>query len=159
MKKTLMISILILGITTFTSFADEVSHRKSALKLLEVTRAEKMLDEMMTSYMSMMKLQLAMSGVKEADALEKEMMDWFSELYAWENIRDIFVESYIEVFSEDELNELIRFYSSPLGQKLLNKQPEVVKKGMQKMQVRLQEKMPEFQEKLKKRISEILKKK
>ena len=37
---------------------------------------------------------------------------------------------YAETFTEDELKQLISFYSSPLGKKISSKSPEIVQKCM-----------------------------
>ena len=90
-----------------------------------------------------------------AIAIQKETMDWFSGLFAWEQIQDLYVDIYVKVFTEDELKEIIQFYRSPLGQKLLNKMPELLQESIEKMQILVQDKMPEFQERLQKTITEL----
>ena len=41
-----------------------------------------------------------------------------------------FAQLYAEIFTEDELNQLIKFYKSPLGKKVALRLPEVLQKGM-----------------------------
>ena len=59
------------------------------------------------------------------------------------------------MFTEDELQDLIDFYKSPLGQKMLKKQPELMKATMQKMQVEMSKVMPKIQADIKKAIEEV----
>jgi len=160
MKKVLIVALLFSGIVTSCSFADEASHKRTALELLEVANTKKMLDQMMTSITGMMEQQfkamnLPPEGEEAAIAVQKEIMDWFSEFFVWEQIRDLYADIYVEVFTEDELNELIQFYQSPLGQKVLKKMPELMQKSMEKSQALLQDKMPEFQKRLQKTITEL----
>jgi hypothetical protein len=160
MRKTCLVALLVLAMTVSVSYADEASHKKTVLKLLEVTNSQKMLDQTTTWMESMMRqqfdnLQLSPEGREAAAAVQKEMMAWFSEFLAWEKVRDIFIDIYIDVFTEDELNELIGFYQSPVGQKMLRKMPELMEKSMQKSQAIFQEKMPEFQQRLQKTLSEL----
>jgi hypothetical protein len=156
----LMITLLVCGCFSSAIFADEASHKKTALELLEVTNTKKMLDQMMTSMEGIMEQQLKLielppEGQEAAKAVQKENIDWFSEFFVWEQMRDMYVDIYIEVFTEDELKELIQFYKSPLGQKMLKKMPELMQKSLQKTQTMLQENMPAFQERLQKTISEL----
>jgi len=160
MRKAWMVTLLVFAIATSITFADEATHKEAALKLLEVTNTQKMLDQYMTSFETMMEkqfdaLELPSEGREAAKALQKEMMEWLSGFLAWEQMKDTYVDIYVEVFTEDELNELIEFYQSPLGQKLLKKMPELLQKTMQKTQAILQEKMPDFQRKLQKTLSEL----
>ena len=160
MRKTCFAALLVLAITVSVSYADEASHKKTVLKLLEVTNSQKMLDQMTTWIESMMRqqfdnLQLPPEGREAAATVQKEMMTWFSEFLTWEKVRDRFIDIYIDVFTEDELNEIIGFYQSPVGQKMLRKMPELIEKSMQKTQAILQEKMPEFQQRMQKILSDL----
>ncbi|MEI8245260.1 MAG: DUF2059 domain-containing protein [Lentisphaerota bacterium] len=46
----------------------------------------------------------------------------------WGNLKDQFVNLYADIFSAEELDALIKFYESPTGRKLIEKQPEIQKK-------------------------------
>jgi len=160
MKRLSIVTVLVLATLAAVASADEASHRKAVLELLETTNARKMLDQYMTSFEAMMEQQfssmdLPPEGQEAAKAVQKEMMDWLSEFLAWDHIKDMYVDVYVEVFTEEEVNELIEFYQSPLGQKLLAKMPELMQKTMQKTQAMLQQKMPEFQQRLQKSLSDL----
>lgn len=160
MKKVLIVGLLLSVIVTSSSFADEDSHKRAALELLEVANTKEMLDQMMSSISDMMEqqfksLKLPPEGEEAAAAFQREIIDWFSEFFVWEQMRDLYVDIYVDVFTEDELKELIRFYQSPLGQKVLKKMPELMQKSIEKTQAILQDKMPEFQKRLQKTITEL----
>ena len=55
--------------------------------------------------------------VKMVDAMKEEM--------TWEKMEPHMIGVYVEIFSEDEIDELIVFYKSPLGQKLIDRMPEI----------------------------------
>ena len=57
----------------------------------------------------------------------------------------MFAEIYSDVFTEDEIQGIIDFYKSPIGQKMLEKQPELTGATMQKMQVEMAKIMPAIQ--------------
>ena len=46
----------------------------------------------------------------------------------WGNLKNQFVNLYADIFSAEELDALIKFYESPTGRKLIDKQPEIQKK-------------------------------
>lgn len=160
MKHLVIALFLAISMVSTPCFADEASHKKAVIELLEVTNSRKMLDQIVVYMDSMMRQQfLEMDLPPEENAtveqIQKEMMDWFSEYMAWENMQQLYIEIYIEVFTEEEIKELVAFYKSPLGQKLLAKMPELMEKSMTKTQAVLQKKMPEFQERLQKKMAEL----
>ena len=60
----------------------------------------------------------------------------------------------MEVFTEEEMRELIKFYQSPLGQKVLEKTPELLQISMEKTEVLLYEELPKLQERLERVVKE-----
>ena len=48
----------------------------------------------------------------------------------WDNLKSQFVNLYADIFSAEELDALIKFYESPTGGKLIDKQPEIQQKSM-----------------------------
>jgi hypothetical protein len=160
MKLIWLISALAVGLLITPSFGDEVSHRKAAARLLEVTNVQQMLEQVKASAAIMMNQQLDAiklpeEGREAAARAQHEMMDWFSQFFSWERTKDIYVDIYVETFTEDELNELIAFNQSPLGQKVLHKMPQLMQRSMDKTQQVLHETAPELQRRLRKIILEL----
>ena len=46
----------------------------------------------------------------------------------WDSVKPEFIAAYADAFTDDELKGLVAFYNSPLGQKLIEKQPAVTEK-------------------------------
>jgi hypothetical protein len=63
----------------------------------------------------------------------------------WDNIKEDYINLYVDVFSESELRELIRFYKTPLGQKLIEKTPLLMQRSMRIGQQKMMRVMPEIQ--------------
>ena len=163
MKKALMVTFIVFGIAVSVASADQESHRLATLKLLEVTNAQKMLDHLTTSIKTVMEQQFASldltpEGQEVMQEVKEELMTWFSGFFVWEQIRDLYIDIYIEVFTEEEINELVAFYQTPLGQKLLAKMPVLMQVSMQRTQAIMQKRMPEFQRRLLKSIAELKRK-
>ncbi len=163
MKKVLLVSALFIMTITRVALADDMSHKKAAEKMLEVTNSRQTLDQMRTSISAIMDKQFAAmnlppEGKEAAEAVKKDMMTWWSEYLSWEKMKDMYTSLYVEAFTEQEINELVKFYQSPLGQKMLKKMPEITQKTTQKIQAVLQEKMPEFEKKLQSSVAELKRK-
>ena len=63
-------------------------------------------------------------------ALVKDVMEEFFRKYmGWEAIKAEFTKLYMEAFTKDEVDEMIRFYQSPVGQKAAELSPELMEKG------------------------------
>jgi hypothetical protein len=139
------------AIAASCSVADEASHKRAALKLMEVTNAKDMMDQRLVLFEGLLEQTIDASDLtpeeqEAANDTKKELMDWCSDILDWEKLRDQIADIYVQVFTEDELNELIRFYQSPVGQKLLEKTPEIMQKSVEIVQTILQDKLSEFQE-------------
>jgi hypothetical protein len=70
---------------------------------------------------------------------------WVEKIYAGDNIGKEIARLYTEAFTEDELRQLIAFYKTPVGQKALQKMPELMQKGMAYGQKLAEAHLPELQ--------------
>ncbi len=77
------------------------------------------------------------------------MIEFYSKYLGWNSLKDELVGIYINEFSEKEMKELIDFYSSETGQKVLEKMPELFKKGAEIGQRAVMEHISELQEMIK----------
>ena len=68
---------------------------------------------------------------------------------SWDALKGDFIQAYAEAFSEDELKGLVTFYNSPLGQKLVEKQPAVTEKMGKLTQQKMMAVMPAIMQKIK----------
>ena len=59
------------------------------------------------------------------------MIAQIDKSFAWDNIQDEYVHIYDGVFSTNELKEIIAFYESPAGKKLVAKMPDIQKREKQ----------------------------
>ncbi len=145
LKVTLLIAMLAVNI--FAAEETKEQKAKELVKLMEVTKA---ID---SSFSEVSNFSEQMVDAQQLSAEEKEkakkyaktsMEKTFKAMKAidWEKM---FADIYAEVFTEDELNELTKFYKSPIGKKLLEKQPELTRATMQKMQMEMSKLMPQIQ--------------
>jgi len=72
-----------------------------------------------------------------------------------DEIIDAIVPIYQKHLSKSDLDAVIAFYSSPVGQKLLKEQPAMMAEGMQAGQDIMLRKLPEMQERLKTKVAQL----
>jgi len=160
MKRTfLAVLCSVLLISTIAS-ADQTGEKKAILKLLEISNARNMSDQIMTSMDAVMDRQfqtaneqLSPKGQDELMTVRKESVKLMQDNFSWDQMKDMYIDIYTQVFTEDEINQLVEFYQSPLGKKMLEKMPELLQVTFEKTQALIQKKMPIFQENLEKNLS------
>lgn len=152
MKKKVCWIICLLMIIYLSSplFADETSQRDAAQELLEAMQMKEMMAKQMESVKKMIGGFFQMSNVSKEQASQIEarqtrVMDFIYKNMSWDILKPDFVQAYMEAFTEPEMKELTSFYKSPIGQKLLEKTPELTAKTMQITQKRVMALMPEVQ--------------
>ncbi|HTZ20727.1 MAG TPA: DUF2059 domain-containing protein [Opitutaceae bacterium] len=111
----------------------------------------KIMDQQKKNQLNVMRQMMARSAPKGASqdemvALQTKIMDaMFAELKP-ETLRADFLKAYSEVFTKDELNGLADFYSTPTGQAMTAKQPELQQKIGEIMQPRIMAALPKIQQ-------------
>jgi len=76
------------------------------------------------------------------------MRELFREHLSWSALEPEYVRVYSEVFTERELREMIAFYETPLGQKMLDKLPVAAARTQTIMMERMQRAMPQIMERM-----------
>jgi hypothetical protein len=64
-----------------------------------------------------------------ADKYMNKCWDIINTEWVWENIKDQYVEMYMKYFSENEIQEMLQFYKSPTGKKVVELMPQIMKEG------------------------------
>jgi hypothetical protein len=83
---------------------------------------------------------------KAIDDMRMKMMGIFKQEMAWDVMEPIFVDVYKKSFTQEELDGMLAFYKSPLGQALIEKMPLVMQNTLQAMKSRMAVMMPKIQE-------------
>jgi hypothetical protein len=153
MKKLLLLSIIAIVFSIGSFAQDKASDLK---KLFELMDSEKMIDGIMNNMIPSLKQQASVQ-IQGEDAKEKfdQYIDFLmSETKELSNIlvNEEMVDIYDKYFSHEEIKDLISFYESPTGKKILKITPEISKDLMNSMMTKY---MPEFQEKLTKELEKL----
>jgi hypothetical protein len=159
MKTKLFILAVILTFNCAPTWAQDTSASpKTAIlaeELLTLFQVDKAMD---ATFQQVMKMQEQMATSKTSSPEQKEKqrlsmqatLDETKKLFSWETIKPTFIQIYSEVFTEEELQGMIDFFKSPVGQKWIAKQPQLQAATMQKMQAIMMEAQPKLQEAIKK---------
>jgi hypothetical protein len=123
-------------------------------KLFELMNSAKTIDNIMDNMMPILKEQASsqIKGTDAGDKLNKYMdfvMNEVKEL-SKKVVNEEMIPLYDKHFTQDEIKELIRFYESPTGKKLIQVTPELTKELMEKMSKHI----PAFQKKLQDKLME-----
>lgn len=130
--------------------ADEASHRAAVEELVRIMQIEELSARSME--------QLLQSQLEQVPAMEpyrETLRAFYAEHLGWASLKDDYIALYQSAFDEAELRELSAFYKTPTGQKLLERLPQLIQDGAAIGVRRLQAHMPELQQRLLQRSSEL----
>ena len=74
-----------------------------------------------------------------------KMMDMITRELSWDNMKEDYIALYANTFTEEELQGIIAFYKSPVGQAFSIKQPELIKRSMKMIRKKMLKLMPQIQ--------------
>ncbi len=92
---------------------------------------------------------------KQLELMYKMIDDVFSEMHVDEFV-DVTVSIYQNHLTKLDIDEIIRFYSSPVGQKLLREQPQMMQESMKAAAEIQQKRMESISQKVEQRMREFI---
>jgi hypothetical protein len=149
MKKILaLLSMSFISLAAHAAPATE----ESVNRLLNAMHAEKIIDTLMAQMEPMMKeIEHHAEEGKTLSADDQKIMDKYrtktiaimNENLSWEKLKPLYLHTYSEAFTQEEVDSLITFYESPAGQAVINKLPVVIQSTMKDVPKMME---PMFQE-------------
>ena len=129
-------------------FADTASHAASAETFLKLAHADKLGTPV---YMQVQQMFAQRFEQTKAPASKKALLETYQakantaldQAIGWDKLKPDMVKLYTSNFNEQELKDLIAFYESPLGQKVLQKMPTLTAQSAQITQSKLEAAVPE----------------
>lgn len=115
MKKLVLVFVLVFTIS-ITAQEDEV-YKSETIEFLKLTGATKVFDGAIDQIGNMV-------SAENKEAYKKEAVGTLDALY------EEMAELYMDEFTRDEIQELLKFYKSDIGKKLAEKQLTLTQKGM-----------------------------
>nr|WP_298138288.1 DUF2059 domain-containing protein [uncultured Pseudomonas sp.] len=128
--------------------ADSNSHAADAERFLQLAHADKLVVPVYAQVQQMFAQRFAESHApknKQAllESYQAKANIALDNAVGWDKIKPDMVKLYTSNFSEAELKELIAFYESPLGQKVLLKVPALTAQSARLTQSKLEQAVPE----------------
>ncbi|SHH85889.1 hypothetical protein SAMN05421866_3970 [Chryseobacterium oranimense] len=118
MKKLITILSLFIGTLAFSQ-ASEAKIRE----FIKITGADKMAIAAVEQYILQFK-------ERRADIPEEFWSEFAAEVTS-DKMTDLYIPIYAKYYTESDLDELIKFYKSPIGQKTLKVMPSLMKDSME----------------------------
>ena len=128
-------------------FADTASHNASAEAFLTLAHADKLGTPV---YMQVQQMFAQRFEQTKAPAAKQSVLDSYQakanaaldQAIGWPKLKPDMVKLYTSNFSESELKDLVAFYQSPLGKKVLEKMPQLTQQSAQMTQAKLESAVP-----------------
>ena len=133
--------LVFMAIWPLCSSADSDSHRQAVEKLFELTHMQHKIE---LSVNNVLALQLQQSP--ELREHEELLTKFLEKNIGWTGMKDNLITMYMAAFTEQELNEINAFYSTPGGQKLIQRLPELIQQRDRLAMQRMQENIGELQQ-------------
>ncbi|MBU1282999.1 MAG: DUF2059 domain-containing protein [Gammaproteobacteria bacterium] len=138
---------LILTCGSAQVLADAKSHAADAERFLLLARADKLAVPVYAQVQQMFAQRFVESNAPQS---EKAVLETYQaqanaaleQSVGWDKLKPDMVKLYTSNFDEQEMKDLIRFYESPLGKKVLEKMPTLTAQSAQLTQGKLEAAVP-----------------
>lgn len=157
MFKSILTAVLMLSATSLCAAAPAAAatgggaSTKTVEKLLEITHADntaKLLQAQIQGSLAQQIQQLNLGAADKPiiDKYSKELNTTVMPELSWAKLKPDMVKAYSTTFTEEEVNDLIKFYTSKTGQVYLQKAPQLSQLTMGSTQARLRALVPKLQD-------------
>lgn len=83
---------------------------------------------------------------KQIDARRNAARDLVKNLLSWDSMERLYLKVYGDTFTQQEIDGMTAFYTSPTGQAVIAKMPLAVKNSMAEMQQQVRDMIPKIQQ-------------
>ncbi|MCJ8146486.1 DUF2059 domain-containing protein [Acinetobacter sp. A3.8] len=166
MKKLLITTALSVALfSPMTAMAMPASDA-SVKELLKMTNSEQMMDHMNAHMQNIISQSIQQVQKQQGEVLSdaqveivhkysKKVADIMAKGMKWSDIEPAILKIYQDNFTQEDINGLIAFYKSPVGQKTIEKMPVVMQQSMTAGQEAMMKVMPELTDEMKGFMSEL----
>ena len=153
MLKKLILPVL-LTICVISAAAEEKTRGESEYGLCyELFSAMKMERQFQKSIDLMLELQIKSNPMLQM--FRPEIESFFRRYASYQALKKDLAKIYLDTFTPDEIREFIRFYRSPAGEKLAEKNPELTMRAAELGQKTVQGNLPELQKILREKMEKM----
>ena len=149
MKTAAVIAFCFMGAVSFRALATDETHTKAVREFFRILEVDKMTDAGLDS-----SVEILAGQTDQPEKAKPKIEKFLRDTVGFKVIEDDMVKLYKKHFSEEEMQDLLKFYKTPTGKKMAKLQPVLFKEGaaigqsrMMKRQDDLQKIMEEFKKK------------
>jgi hypothetical protein len=137
MRRSLLVLTAALLLSAATAHADDATKHAKVKELFQLTSMQNRVDQIRFSALAQARAsaaqQFASTGVsaqpdnKGLAAFYEKLNALVAESYNWTTLEPAYEKVYADLYTEDELDGILAFYKSPVGQAFLAKTPEATR--------------------------------
>lgn len=151
---------VLLACSSTQVMADAASHAADAERFLQLAQADKLVAPVYAQVQQMFAQRFAESGAPQSkramlESYQAKANATLDRAVGWEQIKPDMIELYTRNFDEQEMQDLLAFYQSPLGRKVLEKMPMLTAQSAQLTQRKLEAAVPQVNKLLADMIAEL----
>ena len=153
MKRIILAALTLLLCLPTIARADDASRRAKIEELFTLMHIDRTMKQVMDGVLQQVKAlsqqQLAGKTIsatdqKKLDAFQQKVFDVVNDQMGWKQLEPDYVKLYSDAYSEEEIDGILNFYKSPIGQTMLAKTPELTSKALQLSQQRMKIVQPQL---------------
>jgi hypothetical protein len=154
MKRWIAVLVVVMAIAPCGARADVASKQAKVRQLFVTMRMDHMLDQMMSAIEKQVQAVAqttpgAQNMTPEQKKLTQNFMDnamkAVRESVGWNALEPDYVKLYADTYTEEEIDGILAFYKSPVGQKMLEMTPQLTEGGMKIVRSRMGDFQPKIQ--------------
>ncbi len=154
-KTTGAVLVLVCAAMSVPARADDASKRAKVQELFNVMHVDRMTEQITSVVRKQLEASMrGLPGLAQATPEQKKLlsdyetrvMDLVDTNVSWKVLEPQMVQLYQSTYSEGEIDGILAFYKSPVGQSMLAKTPELTQKSMEITQGKLAGLQPQITE-------------
>ncbi|QEE27715.1 DUF2059 domain-containing protein [Terriglobus albidus] len=155
MRKILIAATAMLLAFPLSARADEASKRAKIEQMLTVLKMEDNFNLLMKQVEQQgRQMGMSMTNPSQLTEADKKILDNFmtklmaamQETMGWQKLKSEFIDLYAKAYTEEEVDGILTFYKSPVGQSMLAKTPQLVQQSMAISQTHMKEIQPKLEQ-------------
>lgn len=159
--KKMFVVVVVLGMVFagYTADLKVIDNTALVKELMKVTKVEEQMQRSMQMVKQMQKDMISKmtKNIPDREAaikVQQKSFDLVMKELSWEKLQGAFIKVYAEVFTKKELQAMVTFYRSELGQTIINKMPLLQQKLMPVMQQKIMKLIPKLKKQVEKFVAE-----
>lgn len=127
----LLFALLSVPLLAQSTPADKRARLERLLQLMNMELVkEQMTDQVFRSLLSSMPSNVSPAARPKVEEAKRKVLDLIKRRFSWQIMKPQYIKLYEETFTDEEIDGMIAFYSTPAGQSCLKKIPVVMQRSM-----------------------------